>query len=421
MSSSPADLGTSEGVLDAYIAHSWRSNALRQREKGLDFVIGRRGGPYIWNLEGTQRLLDCGTGGGVHSLGHRHPEVLEALRDALEERDTGLWSIPNREYLFLQENLAELSPTPRLTQSVITLSSTASVDLAAMCAFRMTGRSKILAYRHGYHGHAGFAAVITGSLEEGIIEHYKLPTTHSSFFERYGDVREMEEYLTSDVAAVILELMDYETFAPANVEFIDAISDLCRKKGVLLIIDETRTGLGRTGRLWASEHYSFEADMMIVGKGLSGGLYPVSALQMREQIYERCINEHRFSYISSLGGNEISCIVGLKVLEIVSRPDFLSNVCSVAHELKKHLSTVCSKRHNLISPGESLGCIATVHVPDAATARALYRAMIQNGVLCHSVSEIEPVALKFFPPLIIDTDHVQEIARALDKSVQSIG
>ena len=132
-------------VYDQMIDHAWRSNAQRQREKGVEFVIGRRDGPYLWDLEGTRKIIDCGTAGGVHSLGHRNRAVLGALQGALTAgHDTGLWSLPNKEQLRLQESLAALAPTPKLNRSIITLASTVSVDLAIMFSFRVTGRRRIL-------------------------------------------------------------------------------------------------------------------------------------------------------------------------------------------------------------------------------------------------------------------------------------
>ena len=410
---------TSKRDFDAFIARSWRSNATRQRDKGVEFVIGRREGVYLWNIEGNKRVIDCGTGGGVHSMGHRNPEVLAALKNSLEDRDTGLWSLPNAEYLRLQDLLAQLAPRPELNRSVITLASTTSVDVATMFAFRYTGRRKILAYRHGYHGHSGFAALVTGSVEEGILDHYNLPTEYCDFFNNYGDLVEVESRLGPDIAAVILEVMDYEIFAPASQAFIHGLAAQC-KNGVLLIIDETRTGPGRTGRFWATEYYDIVPDMMITGKGLSGGLYPVSALQMRQDIYDRCMNEHRFAYISSLGGNEISCIVAAKVLDVASQSSFMEKTRIAAEHLIEGFARVCKKHHNLLSEGSSFGCIFTVRVNDTSLASELYRRMFQEGVLCHSVSEIEPSVLKFFPPLVLNRDHADEIVAALDRAAGSI-
>jgi acetylornithine aminotransferase len=412
---------TSAEVLAAFAARSWRSNAKRQIDKGVEFVIGRRDGIYLWNLEGTKRVIDCGTAGGVHSLGHRHPEVLAALTGALADgRDTGLWSMPNADYLRLQDRLTQLAPYKGLNRSVITLSSTASIDVATMFAFRFTQRRKILAYRHGYHGHSGFAVLATGSTEEGVIDYYNLPSEYSAFFDTYGDLAEIERRLTPDIGALIVEPMNYETFELAAKDYFEGLSALCKQRGVLFIVDETRTGIGRSGRLWASEHYDIEPAMMISGKGLSGGLYPVSALLTREDIYEKCMNEHAFAYISSLGGNEISCIVASKVLEVASRPAFLKNVRDTSDVLQRELAAVCRKYHNLVSLGACQGGLFTVKINDKALAPRLYKAVYDQGVLCHSVSVIEPVVLKFLPPLTLDAGGAREIAGALDRALEAL-
>ncbi len=415
----PADThtATSSAILDAFIDRSWRSNAERQRRKGVDFVIGHREGVFLWNVDGTHRVIDCGTGGGVHALGHRHPEIVDTLRTALDDGcDTGLWTVPNAAYLALQDRLARQAPIAELNRSVITLASTASVDLAVMCAFRMTGRRRILAYRQGYHGHTGFAALVTGSLEEGIIEHYNLPPQLSDFFDAYGDIDAVAEKMTDDIAAVILEPLDYETFQLAPPSFLADLGALCQARGILVIIDETRTGLGRTGRLWASAHYNVSPDMLITGKGLSGGLYPASAVLMRQDIYERCINMHPFSYISSLGGNEISCRVADKVLDIASRPETLAHVQHLSSYLKTRLMQVATDCPDLFGTVYAQGAIFTLETQGRQAAKALYAKLFEYGVLCHSVCETDPAALKFFPPLLMTLEEADLVETALRRA-----
>ncbi|NEI74024.1 aminotransferase class III-fold pyridoxal phosphate-dependent enzyme [Rhizobium lusitanum] len=413
-------LDTSADIFNAFIERSWRSNAERQLAKGAEFVIGRREGVYLWDIEGDRRLIDCGAGGGVHALGHRHPAVLNALRQALDDgRDTGLWSVPNAEYLKLQDRLAELAPKPWLNRSVVTLCSTLSVDLATMFAFRVTKRQRMLAYRHGYHGHTGFAAIVTGSPEEGIIDHYNLPT-HADFLETFGDVDELDRKLTKNIAAFIIEPMDYETFAPASKEFFEAASRLCKERGILFIVDETRAGLGRTGTLWATQQYDIEPAMLITGKGLSGGLYPASAVLMREEIYEECMNQHRFAYISSLGGNEISCLVAAQVLEVASNPALLENVKSVSRYLTAKINEVCGRHPDILTSVSSFGLAMSIGLSARAAGRTLYREIFAQGVLCHSVSEIDPPGLKLFPPLVLTNKQADEIAGALDRACDKV-
>ncbi|PQZ46585.1 aspartate aminotransferase family protein [Ochrobactrum sp. MYb15] len=413
-------LTTSAEIFGAFIERSWRSNAERQLAKGAEFVIGRREGVYMWDVEGERRLIDCGAGGGVHALGHRHPDVLQALRKALDDgRDTGLWSVPNAEYLKLQDRLAALAPQPSLNRSVVTLCSTLSVDLATMFAFRVTKRQRMLAYRHGYHGHTGFAAIVTGSPEEGIIDHYNLPT-HATFLENFGDTEELDRLLTKDIAAFIIEPMDYETFAPAPKGFLEAASRLCQERGIMFIMDETRAGLGRTGTLWATEQYDIEPAMLITGKGLSGGLYPASAVLMRDDIYEECMNKHRFAYISSLGGNEISCVVAAQVLEIASSPKLLENVKSVGAYLSRKLDGVCQRYPDILTKVSSFGLAISIELTSREVGRALYREIFAAGVLCHSVSEIDPPSLKLFPPLVLTNEQADEISDALDKAAGAV-
>lgn len=413
---------TSSRILDAFVERSWRSNAERQRRKGAEFVIGRREGVFMWDIEGKHRVIDCGVGGGVHSLGHRHPEVLAALRAALDDgRDTGLWTVPNLPYLQLQDLLTDLAPSRDLNRSVFTLASTVSVDVATMFAFRFTGRRKMLAFRHGYHGHSGFAALVTGSREEGIIDHYNLPESFCDFFETYGDLQDISAKLTEDIAAVILEPMDYESFRFADPAFLADLQVMCRDRGALLIIDETRTGLGRSGKLWATEHYpGLEPDMMITGKGLSGGLYPVSALMLREEIYERCMNEHAFAYISSLGGNEISCLVAQKVLEVTSRADTLAGVASLTAHMSSGLKAIAAEHSDLLGEVTAFGAVFTLAVKDRTKARALYAALYHAGVLCHSICETEPAAIKFLPPIIMTPDEADLVLDALGQALQAV-
>ncbi|MEM7569549.1 MAG: aminotransferase class III-fold pyridoxal phosphate-dependent enzyme [Pseudomonadota bacterium] len=414
-------LGTSTAVFDAYIDRSWASNAERQRAKGMDFVIGKRSGCHMWNLEGTKRVVDCGNAGGVHSLGHHNPDIAATLRRALDEgRDTGLWAIPNLEYLKLQDMLAEKAPFASLNRSLVTLASTVSVDMAVSFAFRYTGRQKMLAYRHGYHGHSGFAGLVTGSLDEGIIDHYNMPTQHVDFMATYGDPAVMDQVITEEHAAVIVEPQDYETFAPAPEGFLEALQATCRKKGVLFILDETRTGLGRSGKLWMGSYYDIEPDMLITGKGLSGGLYPVSALLTNEAIYDKNMNEHKFSYISSLGGNEISCMVAQKVLELASDPVLLKNVNDMGPKLRDGLFAVAERNPDIFRPGTSYGAATTLEITQPERARDVYQAVFDAGVVCHSTSVILPTVIKYFPCLIMDDAVIEEICDATERAAEAL-
>lgn len=399
---------TTKEILDGYVARSWRFLVERQQ-----FVMGKREGSYFWNLEGDRRILDCGNGGGVHSLGHRNPEITQALIDALSHLDAGNWTMATPEHLALHDMLVASAPTPRLNRTVVTLGSTESIDLALMFAFRVTGRRKAVAFRHGFHGHAGFAALVTGSEPEGMTEHYRLPTDYSEFFSEYGAVESVDGYIGNECAAVILEPINYETFEAAPADFLPRLAQLCRSRGSLLIIDETRTALGRSGRLYMSSHYQYEPDVVILGKGFGGGIYPVSALLTTQDIYDRCMNQAAWGFQSSLAGSPIAAVVAAKVLEIVQRREIVENVARLESALTVGFRHICETYPDVFSRAWVLGGIAGLAFSDEAAASVVKAELFKRNVMCHSASVINPRCVKFFPCLTSDRAIVSEVTEAL--------
>lgn len=401
-------------VLAGYIDRSWRFLAELQQSSGMEFVIGEAQGCYLWNLERTHRLLDCGNAGGVHSLGHRNPDLLDTLRSAYDQYDAGIWSMPTAQSLALQDALAAMAPDASLCRCVTTLSSTDSIDLALMFAMRCTGRRKLVAYRHGYHGHGGMAALVTGSDYDGQIEHYSLSRSQTRFFEHYGSAASVTQLLDGECAALILELMNFETFEPASPEFIAQIADDCRRKGVLLIVDETRTGLGRSGLPWLTNHYpGLVPDILVLGKGLGGGLYPVSALLTTRPIYDRCLNEGHWGFSSSMACSPIGALIAAKVIDMIQRPALTENVKQLENLLSVEFATLCAEFPAMFVPGSVLGAIATIGLRTRADRDAIQPALFKHGVMCHSVSLIEPAVIKFFPCLTSEPSHIAELAAAL--------
>ena len=412
---------SSKDVLSGYLDRSWAFLAELQQSSEMEFVIGDSQGSYLWNIERTHRLLDCGNAGGVHSLGHRNPELLATLRTAFDRHDAGIWSMPTAESLALQDSLAAMAPSPGLCRCVTTLSSTDSIDLALMFAMRCTGRNKLVAYRHGYHGHGGLAALVTGSDYDGQIEHYSLSRSQTRFFDEYDRAASVTQLLDGDCAALILELMNFETFEPASPAFLQEIAADCRRKGILLIVDETRTGLGRSGLPWLTSHYALSPDIIILGKGLGGGLYPVSVLLTTQPIYDRCLNEGHWGFSSSMAGSPIASLVAAKVIEIIQRPELTANVKSLETQLTQEFAALCDEFPAVFAPGSVLGTIATIGLRSRSVRDAIQPALFKRGVMCHSVSLIEPAVVKFFPCLTSEASVVTELADALRGFASELG
>jgi len=413
-------MSSSREILDQLASFAHRTTIERNRLQGLEFVAGRRGHAMLYDLAGTRALIDCTCGGGVHNLGHSNPEVVAALKQALDAGlDGGIWFLPNKSALDVASLFDSAMPVGLPNRAVITHSSTASIDLAIMMAMRATGRQRILACKNAYHGHTGFAAIVSDSSEEGVAGHYNLPREMARFFQ-FGDANDLANHLDQSIAAVILEPMCYETFEPAAPAFMTALYRLCRERGTLVILDETRTGLGRTGSLWAAEAYSAAPDLMIVGKGLSGGIYPVSACLMTQELYHACINSHAYGYASSLGGNELACTVAARVLEISSRPTLLADVRLRSEQAREAIGALSRRYQGVVMGGHAHGLAIGIRVVSDAFAASLYRTCIAAGLLCHSVSHARGAMIKLMPPLIVDEETLAEIFDRLDAAIAQV-
>lgn len=411
-------------LLAAFAARANRPLAQRQLAAGTPFALGRREGPYIWNLEGTHRLLDCATTGGVHGLGHRHPELLAALQGALAEGyDAGIWTMPNAPLLALHDALAACAP-PGLTRSVVTLCASQANDLALLCAQRATGRRGIVAFAHGYHGHLGLAGAATGSESEGIRTHFALDAP-VRFFHAHGDLAELDTLIDGTTAAVILEPFDYESWRLPPAAYLPGLAELCRRRGAKLILDETRTGLMRSGAMWMCNHTGTAPDMLVAGKGLSGGLYPVGALLMTPEIHEACINSHDYGWANSLAGNEIAATVALKVLEIVQRPDTIANIAALEARTRQRFAELIRRHHSVFAAPSNNGAtiqggIATIGLANAAHAATFSKHIFDRGVLMHSTSTTSPVIAKFLTVLTASSTIIDELADALDSAARAL-
>lgn len=413
-------INPTQALLTGFAERANRPLAQRQIAAGTEFALGRREGPHIWNLENTHRLLDCATTGGVHSLGHRHPELLATLHGALDQGyDAGIWTMPNAPLLALHDALAACAPRG-LTRSVVTLCASQANDLALLCAQRATGRRHILAFAHGYHGHLGLAGAATGSESEGIRTHFALNEAPIRFFHTHGDLAELESLIDHTTAAVILEPFDYESWRLPPASFLPALAQLCRQRGAKLILDETRTGLMRSGQMWMCNHTGTAPDMLVAGKGLSGGLYPVGALLMTQEIHEACINSHAYGWANSLAGNEIAATIALKVLEIVQRPQTIANIAALEAATRQRFAALIQRHQGIFTPATIQGGIATIGLADPSHAAVLHKRLFDRGVLMHSTSTTAPHVAKFLPVLTAGPAIIDELANALDSAAHSL-
>ncbi|MEI2642728.1 MAG: aminotransferase class III-fold pyridoxal phosphate-dependent enzyme [Candidatus Nanopelagicales bacterium] len=280
---------------------------------GIDLVIGRREGYRIWDVDGRE-LIDIHLNGGVYNLGHRNPDIVAALTDALKTLDIGNHHFPSAERALLAQRLVEL--TPGSHYAVFASGGGEAVDLAIKSARRATGRRKIVSVTDAYHGHTGLALAAG---DEQAAANF-LATDPDFVRVPFNDAEALAAAIPN-AAAVILETVPATAgFPRPQPDYLPAVRQLCDDAGALYIADEVQTGLGRTGSMWGVEHFGVVPDILITGKGLSGGIYPIAATLLSERA-GAWLETDGWGHVSTFGGAELGCRVAQKVLDLTEAAD----------------------------------------------------------------------------------------------------
>jgi len=381
---------------------------------GIPLVIGRREGYRIWDVDGRE-LLDLHLNGGTYNLGHRHPEVMEALQEALATLDVGNHHFPSEARGLLAEQLAALTPGA-LHYSVFVPSGSEANDLAIRAARHATGRRKVVALDAGYHGATGLSAA-AGRDSNARLFRSDYPDEFVTV--PFDDLDAMEKALVGgDVAAVLLETIPATYGFPVPSEgCLPGVRALCTRHGALLVADEVQTGLGRTGELWAISGFGVEPDMLVTGKGLSGGLYPISAVVMTRNV-GGFLHEQGWAYVSTFGGAEIGCHVASRVLGICSRTEVLAHGRQVAERLTAGLAEL-GARHPFLRGVRQRGLVMGLECHGELGGVRLSRALYQRGVWA-MFAGFDTSVLQFKPGLLLDDATCDELLDRLDRALGDV-
>ncbi len=400
-----------ERIFELFARHVSRGKADFFRGAGIDFVFGRRQGPFVWDAAGSKRLINCHCNGGVFNLGHANPKIIAALKESLERLDIGNHHLVSEQRALLAHRLSELTPGD-ISCTVFGVGGGEAVDLAIKLARGYTGRSKIISAEGGYHGHTGLA-LAAGD------EQYRKP-----FGERlpgfvqvpFNDFPCLSEEIDGDTAAVIFETVPATSGMPVpDRDFYARVKKKCEEKGALLIMDEVQTGLGRTGRLWGIEHFDVTPDIMVIGKGLSGGIYPMTATCFTPDL-ETFFHERPFIHVSTFGGAEVGCPVALAVLDEASAPEFLSHVRKLAGIFKEGFQRLKEKHPEILVGLRQLGLMMGIEMVNDSCGPVMSKACYDNGILSVYANN-NPRVSQLLPPLVIDEALAGEILERVDKSL----
>jgi acetylornithine/succinyldiaminopimelate/putrescine aminotransferase len=380
----------------AFATHVNRGKVATYEALGLDLVMGERSGPRFRDAYSGQWLYNCHCNGGVFNLGHRNAAVVGAIRTALDHLDIGNHHLVSGWRAALAERLA--ATTGGLLPGVVFgVGGGEAADLAIKLARAHTGRHGVISASGGYHGHTGLA-LATGDPEYRDPFGPNLPGFTQVPF---NDLPALDAAVDDTTACVILESIPATLGMPIPADgYLAGVQRVCRDRGALLVLDEIQTGLGRTGTVWYFQQEGVAPDMVLTGKGLSGGVYPITATLMTAEIHA-FFDDHPFTHISTFGGAELGCVAALAVLDIVEAPGFLDRVAHLGERFE----------HGLRGVGVGLrrrGLFMGLALPAPGDALLAARDVIRAGVFAVYANNDTSV-LQLLPPLILEDAEADEI------------
>lgn len=399
------------------------------RTIGFDRPYATARGSYIYDTAGRPHL-DMHGGEGFSSLGHANPEIKAVLHAII---DSDLLDGVQIHYSVLAGMLArELSAKlpAGLDATFFANAGAEAVDSAMKFARAATGRPRLIACERGYHGVTLGPLSIVG--DEFFKEGFE-PLLPGCGLVPYGDLDRLEaELRRRDVAAFIVEPVQGQVVRLPPAGYLRAAQDLCRRYGTLLVVDEIQTGLGRTGRWFASEHWGLEPDIVTVGKALSGGYMPVAAMVTRREVFQRAVGTLERSYVhqSTYGRNRLAMAAGLASMRLIERDGLVERSAQLGARLMDGLREL-QGRHELIGDVRGLGLIAGIELkaPRSRKAQLAVRLMRMaseglfpqlvviplhrdHGVITMAAGKND--VIKLLPPLTLTDAEADEFLAALD-------
>jgi acetylornithine/succinyldiaminopimelate/putrescine aminotransferase len=381
---------------------------------GLDIIEARREGVRVWDMAGRS-YIDCITSAGSFNVGRRNPEIVAALKAALDEADQGIFLICSKYKADLAKKLAEITPGD-LRYTMFGASGGEAVDFAIKLARGYTRRPKIISTVKGYHGHTGFALSAIGR------DAYQAPFQPlMPEFERvpFGDLSALAYAMDERTAGVLLEPVQGEggiNVAPPG--YLEGIRVLCNRTGALMILDEIQTGFGRTGAMFACQHDGVVPDIMTLGKSLGGGLYPITAVVFREPLADFLVM-NPFIHLSTFGGADLGCAVGLATIDYIMQNDLPANARAMGARFMAGFAALKEKYPDVLKDFRGRGLMMGLQYADDSMGPRMSYQLAQHGVIALYTGN-DPTVMRLQPPLIIQPDEVDEVLQALDDSMAAI-
>jgi 4-aminobutyrate aminotransferase / (S)-3-amino-2-methylpropionate transaminase / 5-aminovalerate transaminase len=419
-----------------------RKNALAGGlAKATDVVVESAKGAIIKDVDGNE-FIDFAGGIGMINVGHAPKNVVNAVKKQLDQYIHTCNIVTTIEpYVELAELLNEVVPGDFPKKTILANSGGEAVENAVNIARYATGRSGILVFEGAYHGRTlltmsmtskynlfkkGYNSFASEIYRLPVPDMYRSPKMKAEDFESFYlaalDKAMMSQVDPSALAAIVIEPVQGEGgFQPIPKPFLQKLRDICDKNGIILIFDEIQCGMGRTGKMFASEHYGIVPDMMITAKSLGAGM-PISAVVGRADIMDK---PHLGAIGGTYGGSPIACVAAIEAVKMLKSEEFQAHANKIGEILRKRLES-WKKKYAIVGDVRGLGPMRLIEFvkdkeskePDADKTLAIIKEAVANGVILIRAG-LYSNCIRFLPPLVITPSQLNEgldvLERAIDK------
>ena len=382
------------------------------QERGHDFIEDKRQGSMITDTDG-KTYIDCHCSNGTYNLGRHNREVAEAFKEALRITDQGNFPMISQEKGNLAARLADFVPGP-LECVMYSVSRGEAFEFACKMARGYSERKELVAVEGSFFGQMGFSM----SLSERPDKEDFAPLMPLTKIIPFGDIEAAEKLITEKTAAVFIEPIQVENGCRMpELSYINTLASLCHSRGVLMVLDETQTGFGRTGAKFSYSRFSFVPDMLITGEALGAGMFPICATMFSQEL-NRFLNDHPLIHLSTFGGSDLGCAVASKVVALYEKLAPWTNASRQGVRLSDGIEKL-RKDHKAIKGTSGKGLVWALDLGSAKKATEYCRALSDAGVLA-DVGAVAKNTVLLRPNLMISAEEIDTVIGALNAAAEAI-
>jgi len=381
---------------------------------GYDTIEDHSSGCHIYDTSGND-FLDCLGGFGVFTIGHSHPKVINAVKAQLDKMPLSSKVLMVEPYALLAKKLADISPGS-LQYVFMCNSGTEAIEGALKIARLKTKKHGLIYTKHGFHGKTMGSLSITG--RDAFQEPFR-PLIPGARMIPFGDADALAEAIDDDTAAFVVEPVQGEggIHVPPD-DYLPKVQEICRDKKILLITDEVQSGLGRTGKLFACDHWGIEPDIMTLAKALGGGVLPVGAILGTPDVWE-IFEENPLIHSSTFGGNPLACTAALAAIEVIIEENLPDKAAETGKYILNELKAIRDEHPDVIADVRGIGCFIGVEFADSDVGGIMISSLAARKVLVAFTLNNQKV-LRIEPALGISRDDVDKLLGYIRESVAEV-